>query len=114
MKFSATTFSALLSAGLLGGATASITWGTMYDATNLNCGAGCTDFQSDVSGQCISFTGGNTAWNDRISSLRVNGGAACQFFTDAGCAGRADTFTEGAYNTLPVNDQYSAFRCTFV
>ncbi|PSR99292.1 hypothetical protein BD289DRAFT_450516 [Coniella lustricola] len=106
------TTGAVLLASMLGMAHAR-NYGIMY--LDVNAGGTSSDFASDTSDECISFTGTNSFWDDDISSLHIFANQQCKFYENPSCTGTSDTFTGGSagtvYNTVPQNDAYSSFRC---
>ncbi|KAL6820058.1 hypothetical protein V8C40DRAFT_252135 [Trichoderma camerunense] len=115
MRFSVTSIilGAAAVAGQLGQVSASPTenWGIM--CTDVNLGGTCSGFKSP-SNDCVSFSGSNAWWNDKISSIQIWApNFQCEFYTDLNCKGSMQPFNGNVYtyNTVYYNDQFSSFFC---
>ncbi|KAH7153447.1 hypothetical protein EDB81DRAFT_882386 [Dactylonectria macrodidyma] len=88
---------------------AAIDWGRMCDGKS---GTGdCTVFRSDVSGKCVSFSGKNSFWNDKIDYADVTRGT-CFFYEHFDCVGiNIGLRAPRAINLLDFSNRASSFRC---
>ncbi|KAH7120230.1 hypothetical protein B0J13DRAFT_629122 [Dactylonectria estremocensis] len=106
MKFSL--FYVVLPLGMIQ-SVAAIDWGRMCDGKS---GQGdCATFRSDVSGKCVSFSGKDNFWNDKIDYVDVTRGT-CFFYEHFGCNGVSIGLrAPRAINLLDFSNRASSFRC---